>query len=87
MLNRRQQRTLASQLTRIEARVRGLRETAPAECVDMLQQLATLEASLRAVGRLVVQYHVADCVPEGLAQSEPEGRARLAELVDIFDRL
>jgi DNA-binding FrmR family transcriptional regulator len=38
------------------------------------------------VSLAVLRYHVEECVPKGVEQSPEEGRVRLKELIDIFDR-
>lgn len=55
-------------------------------CADILSQLAQAEAALGKVSSSVLKMHVETCVPAGIDTSEDEGRARLGELVDIFDR-
>ena len=55
-------------------------------CVDILQQLAAAEAAMNRISLAVLKFHVEKCVPEGIAQGEPERTNRLRELVDIFDR-
>jgi DNA-binding FrmR family transcriptional regulator len=88
MLDLAQQQLLVTRLNRIEGQVRGIRRMVqePRLCVEILQQLSAAEAALNRVSLAILRYHVEQCVPEGVLQSPEEGRARLKELVDIFDR-
>ena len=88
MLDEAQQQALVTRLNRIEGQVRGIRRMVqePRLCVDILQQLAAAEAALNRISLAVFRFHVESCVPEGIDKGEPERTARLAELVDIFDR-
>jgi len=88
MLTAADQQQLVTRLNRIEGQVRGIRRMVeePRLCVEILQQLAAAEAALKRVSLGILRIHVETCVPAGLEQSPDEGRARLQELVDIFDR-
>lgn len=88
MLDPAQQQLLVTRLNRIEGQVRGIRRMVqePRLCIEILQQLSAAEAALNRVSLAILRYHVEQCVPEGMNQSPEEGRARLKELVDIFDR-
>ena len=88
MLDETQQQAVVTRLNRIEGQIRGIRRmvTEPRLCVDILQQLAAAEAALNRISLVVLRFHVEKCVPEGVAQGEPERSRRLTELVDIFDR-
>ena len=88
MLDAAQQQGLVTRLNRIEGQIRGIRRMVqePRVCVELLQQLAAAEAALNRISLAVLRYHVEHCVPDGIAQGEPEATERLNELVDIFDR-
>jgi DNA-binding FrmR family transcriptional regulator len=88
MLDEAQQQSMVTRLNRIEGQIRGIRRMIqePRLCVEILQQLAAAEAALNRISLNILRYHVETCVPDGLALSEAEGRKRLVELVDIFDR-
>ena len=88
MLDEAQQQAIITRLNRIEGQVRGIRRMVqePRLCIEILQQLAAAEAALNRISLAVFRFHVETCVPEGIAQGEPERTARLSELVDIFDR-
>jgi DNA-binding FrmR family transcriptional regulator len=75
-------------LRRIEGQIRGIRRMVqePRVCVEILQQLSAAEAALNRISLAVFKFHVERCVPDGIAQGDPEKTRRLTELVDIFDR-
>ncbi len=88
MLDDPQQQAIVTRLNRVEGQIRGIRRMVqePRLCVEILQQLSAAEAALNRVSLAVFRFHVERCVPEGIAQGEPEKTKRLIELVDIFDR-
>lgn len=88
MLEVAQQDALVTRLNRIEGQIRGIRRMLqePRQCVEILQQLAAAEAALNRISLAVFRHHVESCVPQGVAKGEIEGKKRLTELVDIFDR-
>lgn len=88
MLDKAQQETLTSRLSRVEQQIHVIRRMIqePAVCADLLTQLAQAEAALAKVSTTMLKMHVETCVPTGVAAGEEEGKARLSELVDIFDR-
>jgi DNA-binding FrmR family transcriptional regulator len=88
MLDETQQQSLVTRLNRIEGQIRGIRRMVlePRLCVEILQQTAAAEAALNRISLSVLRHHVESCVPNGVALGEFEGKKRLHELVDIFDR-
>ena len=88
MLDSGQQETVAARLARVEQQIHVIRKMIqePELCADILQQLAQAEVGLAKVSGAIIKMHVETCVPTGVAAGEDEGKARLGELVDIFDR-
>lgn len=88
VLNPDQQQAVVAKLGRVEQQVRVIRKMIqePELCSEILHQLAQAEAALGKVSLTVLKMHVETCVPGGVKTSEEEGRNRLSELVDIFDR-
>jgi DNA-binding FrmR family transcriptional regulator len=88
VLNTDQQQTVIAKINRVEQQVRLIRKMIqePELCAAILQQLAQAETSLNKVSLTVLKMHVETCVPTGVKSSAEEGRNRLSELVDIFDR-
>ena len=88
MLDELQQQAIVTRLNRVEGQIRGIRRMVqePRLCIEVLQQLSAAEAALNRVSLGVMKYHVEHCVPDGVAEGEPEKTRQLSELVDIFDR-
>jgi CsoR family transcriptional regulator, copper-sensing transcriptional repressor len=88
VLDSNQQQLIVAKLGRVEQQVRVIRKMIqqPELCAQILQQLAQAEDGLKKVSASVLKMHVETCVPSGVNTSEEEGRSRLSELVDIFDR-
>ena len=88
MLDSAQQQVIVAKLGRVEQQVRVIRKMIqePELCAEILQQLAQAETSLNKVSLTILKMHVETCVPGGVNTSDEEGKSRLAELVDIFDR-
>ena len=88
MLDQSQQQVIVAKLGRVEQQVRAIRKMIqePELCADILQQLAQAEAGLAKVSGAILKMHVETCVPNGVNTNEEEGKNRLSELVDIFDR-
>jgi DNA-binding FrmR family transcriptional regulator len=88
VLDQSQQQAIVAKLSRVEQQVRAIRKMIqePELCADILQQLAQAEAGLTKVSGSILKMHVETCVPNGVNTSDEEGRSRLSELVDIFDR-
>ena len=88
MLDSAQQQVIVAKLGRVEQQVRVIRKMIqePELCAEILQQLAQAETSLNKVSLTILRMHVETCVPGGVNTSDEEGKTRLAELVDIFDR-
>jgi DNA-binding FrmR family transcriptional regulator len=70
-------------LARIEGQVRGLRKmiAEDRECVDVLQQIASVHEALRGVGKLMMQKYVESCATEGIRSDDP------AEREDTYEEL
>jgi DNA-binding FrmR family transcriptional regulator len=83
-----QQQTITEKIDSVERQVQIIRSMiqTPDLCTEILNKLAEAETSLNKVSLTVLKMHVETCVPGGIDEGEEEGRNRLAELVDIFDR-
>ena len=73
-------------LRRIEGQVRGLQRMVDEDkyCIDILTQLSSVSAALRAVGLGLLDDHVRHCVRESL-ESGP-GNEKVEELVAAVGR-
>ena len=87
MLKADDQKRLNLRLRRIEGQVRGLERMVaePRFCVDLLIQIAAVQAALKSVGDEILHYHVQRCVPESFSRRlRNSERARLEELEKVF---
>jgi DNA-binding FrmR family transcriptional regulator len=87
MLKADDQKRLNLRLRRIEGQVRGLERMVaePRLCVDLLVQIAAVQAALKSVGDEILHYHVQRCVPDSFSRRlRNSERARLEELEKVF---
>lgn len=78
---------LQDRLRRIEGQVRGLQRMVDEDtyCIDILTQLSSVNAALKAVGMGLLDAHVRHCVRESIEQGE--GDAKVEELMAAVGRL
>jgi CsoR family transcriptional regulator, copper-sensing transcriptional repressor len=79
-------KALQDRLRRIEGQVRGLQRLVDEDtyCIDILTQLNSVTAALKAVGLGLIDDHVRHCVRESLERGE--GDAKVEELVSAVAR-
>jgi DNA-binding FrmR family transcriptional regulator len=67
---------LLTRLRRIEGQVRGLQRMVEEDkyCIDILTQVSSATAALRAVGMGLLDEHVRHCVKESIEQGEGDGK-------------
>ncbi|MCU6707329.1 metal-sensitive transcriptional regulator [Paenibacillus sp. J5C_2022] len=77
---------LANRLNRIEGQVRGIKGMIErdAYCDDVLNQIASVQASLNSVGKLLLEYHMKSCVIERIQEGDTEV---LTELMTTMNKL
>jgi DNA-binding FrmR family transcriptional regulator len=77
---------LQDRLRRIEGQVRGLQRLVEEDtyCIDILTQLNSVSAALKAVGLGLIDDHVRHCVRQSLERGE--GDAKVEELVSAVAR-
>jgi CsoR family transcriptional regulator, copper-sensing transcriptional repressor len=77
---------LLDRLRRIEGQVRGVQRMVEEDqyCLDILTQLNSVSAAVRAVGLGLLDDHVRHCVREGIEQGQ--GDAKVEELVAAVAR-
>jgi CsoR family transcriptional regulator, copper-sensing transcriptional repressor len=80
-------KALQDRLRRIEGQVRGLQRMVDEDtyCIDILTQLSSVQAALRAVGMGLLDDHVRHCVRESIEQGS--GEAKIEELMAAVGRL
>ena len=78
---------LQDRLRRIEGQVRGLQRMVEEDtyCIDVLTQLNSVNAALRAVGMGLLDAHVRHCVRESIEQGQ--GDEKVEELMAAVGRL
>ena len=78
---------LQDRLRRIEGQVRGLQRMVEKDtyCIDILTQLNSVNAALKAVGMGLLDAHVRHCVRESIEQGE--GDEKVEELMAAVGRL
>jgi CsoR family transcriptional regulator, copper-sensing transcriptional repressor len=81
------QKRVNLRLRRIEGQVRGLQRMVQdsALCVDLLTQLAAVQAALKGVGDEILSHHVHVCIADFFSRPlRAKEKARLEELEKIF---
>lgn len=78
---------LQDRLRRIEGQVRGLQRMIDEDtyCIDVLTQVNSVTAALRAVGMGLLDDHVRHCVKESIEQGN--GEEKVEELMAAVARL
>lgn len=81
------QKDLLDRLRRIEGQVRGVQRMVEEEqyCIDILTQLSSITAAVKAVGLGLLDDHVRHCVIESIEKGD--GDAKVEELVTAVARL
>jgi DNA-binding FrmR family transcriptional regulator len=85
-----QTRTRAKErLKRIAGQVSGLQRMLDEDryCVDVLVQVAAVQAALLETGRVILSGHLDNCLTEAIRNRDPrERRKKLDELVNLFSK-
>ena len=79
-------KALQDRLRRIEGQVRGLQRMVEEDqyCIDILTQVNSATAALRAVGLGLLDGHVRTCVKESIEQGQ--GDEKVLELMGAVER-
>ena len=81
--------SVRKRLQRIEGQVRGLARMVEEDryCIDIVTQIAAVQAALRGVEGEILRDHVAHCVEHAIAGgNKAEQRRKVAELVAVLGR-
>jgi CsoR family transcriptional regulator, copper-sensing transcriptional repressor len=76
-------------LSRIEGQVRGLARMVEEDryCIDIVTQIAAVQAALRRVEEEVLRDHIAHCVEHAIVSGDKAGqRQKIAELMAVLSR-
>lgn len=74
---------LLRRLRRIEGQVGGIARMIEEEryCIDILQQISSMQAAADSVAMLLLEHHAAGCVTEGLRTGDED---RVHEMVHVI---
>ena len=77
---------LQSRLNRIEGQVRGLGKMLDEQrpCVEVLQQLASVQAALRGVTKTVLRNYLERCATDAIRSNDPKIYDQLMEAIYKF---
>lgn len=78
-----------TRLKRIAGQVDGVMRMIDEDryCIDVLTQIAAIQAALGKVGEAVLERHMQTCVAKAMESGDPEERDRVvAELMDLLSR-
>ncbi len=76
-------------LSRIEGQVRGIARMVSEDryCIDILTQIAAVQAALRKVEGELLRNHVSHCVEHAIASGNADDqRQKVNELVEVLSR-
>ncbi len=79
-----------ARLRRIAGQVGGIERMIDEQryCVDILHQIAAVQAALVQTGKLLLASHIDTCLTDALRNgNERERRKKITELVEVFARL
>ena len=89
MMDRETKRQVKTRLRRVAGQVAAIERMVDDDryCVDVLNQIAAVQAALGKVGSTVMGAHVETCVYEAMIGKDGrEKQKKIDELVKIFDR-
>ena len=89
MMNDATKQLALARLAKIAGQVEGIARMVNDDryCVDVLLQIASAQAALGQVGKLVLRSHVETCVSDAFAAGKTAERKRkIDELMDVFTR-
>ncbi|MCF8707650.1 metal-sensitive transcriptional regulator [Rhizorhapis sp. SPR117] len=79
-----------ARMRRIEGQARGIIRMMEDDryCIDILQQLAAMEAALRAARMKVLNIHARNCVEAAIATgNRAEQAEKMSELIALFEKM
>ena len=76
----------SSRLKKIEGQVRGLLKMVEEDryCVDILNQIASVQQALRAVGRELLRNHLKHCASNAILKGGQEAEEAYDELISLL---
>ncbi len=88
-MNRDAKQKCLARLSRIEGQVRGIARMVDGDryCIDVMTQIAAVQAALRKVEEELLHNHVTHCVEHAIASGNADDqRKKVAELIDVLGR-
>jgi DNA-binding FrmR family transcriptional regulator len=82
-------RKLVNRLRRIEGQIRGLQRMVEEDryCGDVLDQIHSVQQSLRSTGRVIMRNHLETCVTDALRSGdEEEAEETYDEVMELLDK-
>ena len=76
-------------LSKIEGQVRGIAKMVEDKryCIDIITQIAAVQAALQRVEDAILKDHVSHCIEHAIASgNKADQRAKIAELMDVLTR-
>ncbi|MDO9382564.1 MAG: metal-sensitive transcriptional regulator [Hyphomicrobiaceae bacterium] len=76
-------------LSKIEGQVRGIAKMVEDKryCIDIITQIAAVQAALQRVEDAILKDHVSHCIEHAIASgNKADQRAKVAELMDVLTR-
>jgi DNA-binding FrmR family transcriptional regulator len=89
MLNEEVGAQAGARLRKIAGQLRGIEKMIAERryCVEVLDQIAAVQAALAGLGKLVLRNHIETCVTEAMSSgSSSERKKKTDELVSIYGR-
>lgn len=78
-----------NRLKRVEGQVRGISRMVEEDryCIDIMMQIAAVQAAMRKVEAELLRNHVEHCIEHAIASGDAEQqRQKIAELMDVLGR-
>lgn len=84
--NDKELKDLLNRLSRIEGQVRGIKNMVEEDryCIDIITQVAAVNAALNSFNKILLSNHIRSCVREDVADG---GNEKLEELVGTLQKL
>ena len=79
-----------NRLSRIDGQVRGIRRMVEEGeyCIDIVTQIQAAQSALNAVGRRILEKHMATCVTGAvLSKSKADANKKLEEIMQVLKRM
>src|SRR5688572_22865879 len=89
MMNDSTKKKVLPRLRRIRGQVEGITRMVESDryCVDVLLQVASAQAALNQVSKLILRSHVETCVVDVIASGKAaERKLKIEELMEVFAR-